>query len=64
MSQLSAHINGCSPKSRKTEKFAGLTTVFATRIAKKNVPDGNSIGKMVEKKNIQVLSIKLSKTPG
>ena len=64
MSQLNAHINEYLHKNRKMEKFAGLTTAFATRIARINVPDGSSIGRMVERKSIQVLSIKPSKTPG
>ena len=64
MYQLNAHISEYLRKNRKMEKFAGLITVFATRIARKNVPDGNSIGRMVGKKSTPVLSIKLSKTPG
>ena len=64
MSQLNAHINEYLCKNKKMEKFDGLITVFATRIARKNVPDGNSIGKMEGKKSTPVLSIKPSKTPG
>ena len=64
MSQLNVHTKECLYKNRRMEKFVGLIMAFATRIARKNVPDGNSIGKMAEKKNILVLSIKPSKTPG
>ena len=61
---MNAHINESFHKDRRTERYGGLIMVFATHIVKKNAPDGNSTGKKAERKNMRVLSIKLSKTPG